>query len=405
MHYKLDNSDIREWMKKNPSENVFYVPENIVSIDNRTFADCPQLKKVVLPLHLSQFGDDVFENSNNIETISFIGGNKKSYSGQFVIENGYLYDFFNKRILKVFSQAKTVEIPEGVECLERLCFAGLKNLKTVVLPSSVKSMESPFAGCNALQEIIVKDDNEFYSAENNCLYEKKKKILERVVTSSDEFIVPEYIRNIKAFSFPECVERIQISNKLNKINVAAGENPLLKKWIKEWKHKQTELKNEIKRIVDFDFSLSSDISGNVFFEVFKNDNELYRGKILFEQKIARYLVEQLEKILGSKINCEHITFKTPGKSDVIFVIENHGEKFTKIRANLKDSFEKTLVLVSAFIPDSNGKYKECSRITYKMDFVKKLYFLVSNKYPEVKSNLLETIMEMNNLDAYYERVE
>jgi 3-keto-5-aminohexanoate cleavage enzyme len=63
MHYKLDNSDIREWMKKNPSENVFYVPENIVSIDNRTFADCPQLKEIILPLCLSQFGDDVFENT------------------------------------------------------------------------------------------------------------------------------------------------------------------------------------------------------------------------------------------------------------------------------------------------------------------------------------------------------
>ena len=67
-----------------------------------------------------------------------------------------------------------------------------------------------------------------------------------------------------------------------------------------------------------------------------------------------------------------------------------------------------------FIEDvETGVYNDCfdqitriiEQLGYKMDFVKKLYFLVSNKYPEVKSNLLETIMEMNNLDVYYERVE
>lgn len=144
MHYKLEASEVKEWKILNPHGAVFIVPEVTISIDNWAFADSPQLKKIVLPSKLVELGYKVFENSNNIEEICFSNGEEKSQGGRFVITNGYLYDAFTKKIIKVFSNSEVIEIPEGVKYLSRLCFAGRKNLKKVIIPASVKSMEVPF---------------------------------------------------------------------------------------------------------------------------------------------------------------------------------------------------------------------------------------------------------------------
>jgi len=201
--------------------------KSVPSIDNWTFANSPQLKKIVLPSMLSELGYKVFENSNNIDEISFPNGEEKSQGGRYRIADGYLYDAFGKRVLKVFSDSESIEIPDGVKYLDRLCFAGRKNLKKVSLPSSVKSMEVPFAECDSISEIVVSDDNELYAVKDNCLYEKVHGILERGVSSEKEFTVPDFIKEIRAGVFPSCVEKINIPDSVKKNQCQCGRKPSL----------------------------------------------------------------------------------------------------------------------------------------------------------------------------------
>ena len=166
MEYRLGAEEFKDWCRMYPSSSEYKAWDKVISIDNWTFADCPQLKKLILPSKLVEVGYKVFENSNNIEEICFDNGEKKTLNGQFIIENGYLYDAFSRTVLKVFSNAQVIEIPEGVKKLDRLCFAGLKNLRKVILPESLVSKEIPFAGCDSLQEVIISEKNEIYEVRN-----------------------------------------------------------------------------------------------------------------------------------------------------------------------------------------------------------------------------------------------
>lgn len=405
MHYKLEASEVKEWKILNPHGAVFIVPEVTISIDNWAFADSPQLKKIVLPSKLVELGYKAFENSNNIEEICFSNGEEKSQGGRFVITNGYLYDAFTKKIIKVFSNSEVIEIPEGVKYLSRLCFAGRKNLKKVIIPASVKSMEVSFENCNSLREIIVSKDNEVYEVKENCLYEKRQGILERVITTNKDFVVPDFIKEIRASAIPYCVTGLSITNKVKTINASAAENPSLSTWIKEWRKAQQKLKNEIKEIVEFNFTLSNLISRTGFLEVSRNGNDIYRGRVFFEKSFANELMPELEKIIGTRKNYSLIHFKQPEKKDLVFVIENFGEKFSKIHSAMKDASDRHLLLVTILYPDENGEYKEFVRMTDKSNFVRGLHNLIAKQMPELKSNLIESILEMDDLESYYERIE
>lgn len=405
MHYKLEKAEVEEWVQKNPNESVFEVPKTSVFIDNWALADYPQLEKIVLPTKLVEMGYKVFENSNNIKEITFANNAQKSLNGRYVIENGYLYDAFHKRVLKVFSQNEEIKISEGVKYLDRLCFAGLKNLKRVSLPSTLISMEVPFFECNSLEKIEISFDNEIYEVKDNCLYEKKHGILLRAICSKKEFFIPEYIFEIRSAAFGKNIESIKIHEKVKKINSSAGENENLQKWIKNWRALQLALKNEIKKIVNFEFSLKNESGKIKNFEIIKNQNQFFSGKIIFTEQNAQFLIEELEKVLSSKKNYSHISIKQCDKKDLILIIENHGKNFLKILEKLKENCDEPLLLINLLKPNSEGEYEEIFRMTKKVDFVKNFYNAIIENFSTKKSNLIETILEMGDLEKFYERVE
>ena len=44
-------------------------------------------------------------------------------------------------------------------------------------------------------------------------------------------------------------------------------------------------------------------------------------------------------------------------------------------------------------------------MTDKSNFVRGLHNLIAKQMPELKSNLIESILEMDDLESYYERIE
>lgn len=406
MHYKFEALEFKEWKKLNPHESVFVVPEVKIAIDNWAFADSPQLKKIVLPSKLVELGYKAFENSNNIEEICFSGGEQKSQGGRYVITNGYLYDAFNKAIIKVFSNSEVIEIPEGVKYLDRLCFAGRKNLKKVIIPASVLSMEVPFTDCNSLKEIIVSKDNEVYEVKENCLYEKKRGILERVITADKDFAVPDFINEIRAGVFPFCVEKVDIPVSVKKVNASAGENSVLKTQISEWRKKSHEIKNEVYHVVNFDFSLSNFRGqGLATLKVSTKLTSVFDKTIVLEEKSILKIKDALENIISTRQNYSLIYFNTPQNKDIICVAENYGDKFMSMKCKLKDGDNENLLMITFLIPEADDKYAEFSRFTRKTDFVSNLYKVYADVISDAESTLIESILEMDDIEAYYDRVE
>lgn len=108
------------------------IPDGVTVIGERAFADCKSLKKVVLPDSLKTIENEAFLRCAKITTAGQKGtGGKK----------GFNYEF-----------PWTEEIPANA-------FNGIKSLKKVSLPDSVKSIgENAFKACAALEEINLPAD-------------------------------------------------------------------------------------------------------------------------------------------------------------------------------------------------------------------------------------------------------
>ncbi len=73
------------------------------------------------------------------------------------------------------------------------------NLKSIVIPKSTRYIGfGTFAGCNMLESIIVKDGNDEYYSENNCLVEKVNKNLIACVKNAT---IPRGVEIIEVFTF------------------------------------------------------------------------------------------------------------------------------------------------------------------------------------------------------------
>lgn len=123
------------------------------------------------------------------------------------INNTYIID-------KYYGDSGVVKIPgviEGVEVvsLGENCFYNCKNLKKVIIPSSVKIIdENAFCGCNSLTDVIIPDSVESigYGAFSHC-------------TSLSNITIPNSVTNIADYAFYKCSNLLNITIPDSVINI------------------------------------------------------------------------------------------------------------------------------------------------------------------------------------------
>ena len=97
-----------------------------------------------------------------------------------------------------------VVVSEGVKTCYDLIFC--KNLKTVTLPSTVENLGG-FYGNPNLEKIILAEDNEYFSTdENGILYNKDKTVIGYAPAKSikGSYVMPSTVKNISVFAFIDC---------------------------------------------------------------------------------------------------------------------------------------------------------------------------------------------------------
>ena len=140
------------------------IPSNITLIGVNAFENCSKIVSINIPGSLKTIGQDAFLGCNSLNKL--IVPDIKSWCGiTFATDNSYyntttsnplsiahhLYSDDNKEIIDLV-------IPEGVENVNNYAFYGGSNLKSVTIPSSLKSFGTKsFNGCDALSKVIVPD--------------------------------------------------------------------------------------------------------------------------------------------------------------------------------------------------------------------------------------------------------
>ena len=152
--------------------------EGITELPNATFCYCLSLKTLDLPSSLRKIGMAVFVNSNivkleipaNVSEISwasFLWANRLSQltvrgsNPSFAAKDGILYSRDMKKLVAVSGGiAPQVVIPNGVEEVGAYAFCMNENIRSVRIPSSVKSIkEGAFRDCD-VETVYIEDGAE-----------------------------------------------------------------------------------------------------------------------------------------------------------------------------------------------------------------------------------------------------
>ena len=167
------------------------LPEGILSVETRAFADCPALKEVVLPASLEDFGHEVFSNCVSLCEVAVPDGHAfLMREGCFLIdrrENVLLaclagtgetelvapegIRYVDDYAFRGCNQLEKIRFHHGLRTLGRYAFYHCRSLRSVELQEGLRSIGSrAFSGCSQLKTLFIPDSvtSIEYKAFNNC---------------------------------------------------------------------------------------------------------------------------------------------------------------------------------------------------------------------------------------------
>lgn len=157
--------------------------ENITSIGENTFAGCSGMKEFYVGKNIKNFDLKYLKDFAVLEKL-YIHPDCSGYivddSGG-VIKREIIYDekYYNVYCFNYYPPCapdETYAVPESVVYIKSNTFNGNKNLKTIYIPKSLKTIyDSAFAGCTGITDIYYcgtaeEANNITIEANNDCLY-------------------------------------------------------------------------------------------------------------------------------------------------------------------------------------------------------------------------------------------
>ena len=128
------------------------LPDGLEVIGNQAFAACPELESISIPASVVEIGQNAFSSCWKLCDIEVREG-----SQHYCELGGALCTKDGKRLLRMPVDGRTsFAVPNGVESIAAGAFSGCTDLREVILPITLKSIEgSAFAHCSALESIVL----------------------------------------------------------------------------------------------------------------------------------------------------------------------------------------------------------------------------------------------------------
>lgn len=208
----------------------------LTEISQSAFYHCENLQEVIMPQTITKIGHDAFNGCTKLVSADIPSGVKEieyqafvqCYSlTSFVVPDGVTripYNAFTGTgVTSIVPPGYEKDnycgvIPESVTTIENQALA-CHNLVSVILPAGVQKLDgNPFVGCNALQELIVEEGNQFFHAEGNCIIETATNTIS---VGCNYSVIPSYAKiigycafcnfNYETFEVPEGIVSIEES--------------------------------------------------------------------------------------------------------------------------------------------------------------------------------------------------
>ncbi len=221
---------------------------NITEIGDLTFTFCDNLSEITIPETVTYIGESAFSFCSNLTSITIpdsvtsIGEDAFSYSG---LNSITIPESITNIAASTFANCKnltSVTLPDSITSIGLGAFSGCDKLKEINFPSSLTIIgdgafelclglekidipknvsnigEDAFLICENLTAINVDENNEYYTSENDVLFNKEKTtlILYPAQKSDKKYIIPDTVTALSPFSFAfnENLTEIEIPNTI-----------------------------------------------------------------------------------------------------------------------------------------------------------------------------------------------
>ena len=204
VHQPASTSNIPETIKEftisagklttcNKKSDTIVIPNEVLSIEDYTFKNNPDLKKIIIPVSTKSIGKGAFVECKNL----------------LHIEMSDNVELIGEHAFSKCTSLESIKLPAKISSIEQQTFSECTNLQNIILPQTISIIgNSAFSHCTNLENIILPEKlchiGEFAFAYCNKL---------------TNITIPNGVKNISDFAFTGCknLENVTLSNNLEKI--------------------------------------------------------------------------------------------------------------------------------------------------------------------------------------------
>ena len=193
------------------------LPGNLKIIGGNSFNGCLMLNNIEIGKNVSGIDSSAFSNCENLLNLTVDSSNKN-----FVIVGDILYSGDRKQIITLLAgirDEKNLVIEEGIEKIGENLFSMCKELETIHLPSTLKSITgSAFTNIETLSTITISNDNPNYKVEDNMLLSKDGTQFVYATSNRTSLTIPEGVKIVKNNSIlGGKIESVIIANQVEEL--------------------------------------------------------------------------------------------------------------------------------------------------------------------------------------------
>ena len=187
------------------------LPEGLQMIGSMSFGECNSLEEIYIPGSVNSINSTAFMRCTSLNNIEVASGNQHykydEASGMLITTDGTNIVFISAAILR---STNTLNIPQGVTSFTT-SISDYGNITTIIIPTSLERIGTAEIFPSTISNVEVAEGNNYFTVENECLYNKNKTNLIMCFTKDSTVKLADTLTTVNDFSFRQAPNIEQVN--------------------------------------------------------------------------------------------------------------------------------------------------------------------------------------------------